>query len=287
MDGPWEFSITAVGALGSATIGNFVNVHQDDRLTLRHLEGERVEHSGIRSTYHYQMDALAAAVLDGQPFPTGADDAIANMQMIDACYLASGLAPRQGGGSPAARRWRTTEHGEAGPVDTSSWPHRSRRHGSGPRPHPPPLGRRREPGRRVRHRSGARGTVAASAGAQVHTSDDELIGSRQVDAVIIASHDSAHAAQVLACIRAGKPVLCEKPLAPSIEDCQEIVTAQQQRGLGDLVSIGFMRRFHPGFTAMRGRPRLRRSGRTIWGFGVSHRNVRSYPTGGSEGTLTN
>jgi len=55
-----------------------------------------VEHFGLRSTYHYQMDALVAAIAEGQPFPTGPDEAVAYMQMIDACYLASGLQPREG-----------------------------------------------------------------------------------------------------------------------------------------------------------------------------------------------
>jgi predicted dehydrogenase len=96
MDGPWEFTVTALGSTGSATVCNFVNVHHDDRLILRTLEGERVEHFGLRSTYHYQMDALVAAIAEGQPFPTGPDEAVAYMQMIDACYLASGLQPREG-----------------------------------------------------------------------------------------------------------------------------------------------------------------------------------------------
>jgi predicted dehydrogenase len=100
MDGPWEFSIEASGARGSARIANFVNVHQDDRLTLHTADGKTVEHHGRRSTYHYQMDALTAAVTDGQPFPTGVDDAIANMRMIDACYLTAGLQPRQGHAAP-------------------------------------------------------------------------------------------------------------------------------------------------------------------------------------------
>jgi len=96
MDGAWDFTITATGASGSASIANFINVHHDDRFTLQTAEGEHVEHLGRRSTYHYQMDALSAAITDGQPFPTGVDDALSNMQMIDACYLAAGLRPRQG-----------------------------------------------------------------------------------------------------------------------------------------------------------------------------------------------
>ena len=42
-----------------------------------------------------------------------------------------------------------------------------------------------------------------------------LIDDPSVDAIIIASHDSTHAELALAAIAAGKPVLCEKPLAPT------------------------------------------------------------------------
>src|SRR4051812_47310718 len=56
--------------------------------------------------------------------------------------------------------------------------------------------------------------------------------------------------------------------------------------MGELVSVGFMRRCHPGFTAMKGQLDSGTLGVPLLALG-SHRNVRSYPTGGSEGTLTN
>ena len=128
--------------------------------------------------------------------------------------------------------------------------------------------------------------LAAPLGAAVLVSDLDLIASDDIDAVVIASHDSAHTKQVLACVEAGKPVLCEKPLAPTVEEGRQIVDAQAERGLGDLVSVGFMRRFHPGFTAMKAALASGELGAPLMVLG-SHRNVRAYPTGGSEGTLTN
>jgi predicted dehydrogenase len=47
------------------------------------------------ATYTYQLRAFVAAVRDGAPFPTTTADAIANMRVIDACYRAAGLEPRQ------------------------------------------------------------------------------------------------------------------------------------------------------------------------------------------------
>ena len=76
-----------------------------------------------------------------------------------------------------------------------------------------------------------------------------LIADRAVDAVVIASHDSTHAEFVRACVRAGKPVLCEKPLSPTLEEAAAVIS-----DIGDqaeLVSLGFMRRFDPGYVALK------------------------------------
>ena len=54
----------------------------------------RVEELGRRSSYTYQLEALAAHLRDGAPLVTDADDAVANMELIDEVYRAAGLAPR-------------------------------------------------------------------------------------------------------------------------------------------------------------------------------------------------
>ena len=56
--------------------------------------GTRTEELGRRSSYTYQLEAFAAHLRDGAPLPTDADDAVANMQLIDNCYRAAGLTPR-------------------------------------------------------------------------------------------------------------------------------------------------------------------------------------------------
>ena len=79
-----------------------------------------------------------------------------------------------------------------------------------------------------------------------------LIRDGNVDAVLIASPDDTHAPLVLACLDAGKPVLCEKPLAPTIADCIKVLekeTTLRQR----LVTVGYMRRFDPGYVEMKRR----------------------------------
>jgi myo-inositol 2-dehydrogenase/D-chiro-inositol 1-dehydrogenase len=46
----------------------------------------------------------------------------------------------------------------------------------------------------------------------------ELIRSATVEAVLVASSDDTHFRLVSECIRRGKPVLCEKPLATTAEE---------------------------------------------------------------------
>ncbi len=64
------------------------------RLTVKTPEGTRRERFTKRSTYTFQLEAFADAVLDGAEMPTPPDDAIANMEVVDAVYEAAGLKPR-------------------------------------------------------------------------------------------------------------------------------------------------------------------------------------------------
>ncbi len=92
--------------------------------------------------------------------------------------------------------------------------------------------------------------VAASCEARVFDDPMVLVKDDSVDAVVIASSDATHEELVLACLAAGKPVLCEKPLAPDTTGCERIVAAESGLG-GRLVSVGFMRRFDPGYRILK------------------------------------
>jgi len=95
------------------------------------------------------------------------------------------------------------------------------------------------------------GQVAAGLpGAVTHPTAQELIADGNVDAVLVASWGPAHEEQVVAAIAAGKPVFCEKPLAPSRDACQRIMDAEMAAGRR-LVQVGFMRRYDAGYRAMK------------------------------------
>lgn len=86
--------------------------------------------------------------------------------------------------------------------------------------------------------------VAIACGARVIADAQDLIADPEIDAILIASPDASHAELSLAAIAAGKPVLCEKPLATSLQDAERIVKAELAAG-ERLVQVGFMRQVDP------------------------------------------
>jgi myo-inositol 2-dehydrogenase/D-chiro-inositol 1-dehydrogenase len=95
------------------------------------------------------------------------------------------------------------------------------------------------------------GQVAAGLpSATVYPAGQDLIADGGVDAVLVASWGVAHEESVLAAISAGKPVFCEKPLAPTEAACLRIVEAEMAAGRR-LVQVGFMRRYDAGYHALK------------------------------------
>lgn len=85
-----------IGTAGTMEVVGFVQPAVANRLVVHGRRGTRVVRvPRLPTTYERQLDAFAGAVLRGEPFPTGLDDAIANMRVIDACYAAAGLARRE------------------------------------------------------------------------------------------------------------------------------------------------------------------------------------------------
>ena len=92
--------------------------------------------------------------------------------------------------------------------------------------------------------------AARAGGARALVDPLELIADPAVDAVVVASYDTTHEAFVLACIAAGKRVLCEKPLATTADACLRVIEAELATGRR-LVSLGFMRRYDPGYESLK------------------------------------
>jgi myo-inositol 2-dehydrogenase/D-chiro-inositol 1-dehydrogenase len=86
------------------------------------------------------------------------------------------------------------------------------------------------------------------------SSPEELMNDPRVDAIIIASPDPLHVEHLRLAIASGKQILCEKPIATTIEDAQmiakEIRTYELSVGK-KMINFGFMRRFDPCYQEVR------------------------------------
>lgn len=73
----------------------------------------------------------------------------------------------------------------------------------------------------------------------------QLLDSKEVDAVVIASPTSTHAEVVMAAAAAGKDIFCEKPLSQSVAECDQAIQAVKNAGVK--LQLGFMRRYDPSY----------------------------------------
>jgi myo-inositol 2-dehydrogenase/D-chiro-inositol 1-dehydrogenase len=77
----------------------------------------------------------------------------------------------------------------------------------------------------------------------------EAVLAADVDGVVIAAATDAHPELVLACVKAGVPVFCEKPVARTVEESLEVLRVVEASGVP--VHIGYNRRFDPAYVAAR------------------------------------
>jgi predicted dehydrogenase len=91
---PLRIGLWVQGSDGELRILNPTMPQLYSRFVVRDRKGKRTERFPRTPTYQYQLEAFAAAVLDGQPTLTPPSDSIANMRVIDAVYEAAGMQPR-------------------------------------------------------------------------------------------------------------------------------------------------------------------------------------------------
>jgi 2-hydroxy-4-carboxymuconate semialdehyde hemiacetal dehydrogenase len=94
--------------------------------------------------------------------------------------------------------------------------------------------------------------VAAKYGiAQATDNFDDILANKAVDAVILCTPTQLHAAQAVACMKAGKHVQAEIPLADSLRDAYRVLQMQENTGL--VAMCGHTRRFNPSHQWVRRR----------------------------------
>jgi predicted dehydrogenase len=76
-----------------------------------------------------------------------------------------------------------------------------------------------------------------------HASWRDLVTDRDVDAVYVATPVALHAAQTIAAAEAGRHVLCEKPMAMDVGECDRMIAACRANGVR--LGVAYYRRFYP------------------------------------------
>jgi len=89
-----QTSARVVGDRGEMKVFNPTGPHLWHRMRVKVDGKTRTEKFPRRPTYEYQLEAFCAAVLRGESTLTPPADSIANMQVLDAIYLAAGMTPR-------------------------------------------------------------------------------------------------------------------------------------------------------------------------------------------------
>jgi len=76
---------------------------------------------------------------------------------------------------------------------------------------------------------------------------DAMLEDKEIRAVLIATPDKFHAQSIIQAAKAGKDILCEKPIALSMNDAYAALDAVAKAGVR--LQIGFMRRYDPAHAA--------------------------------------
>jgi predicted dehydrogenase len=90
---------------------------------------------------------------------------------------------------------------------------------------------------------------------------EEILRSRDIDAVVLATPHSQHQAQALSAIAARKHIFVEKPLTLDLASARHVAAAARDAGL--VLAVGLSRRFHPSVAALRSAMRDGQLGRVV------------------------
>jgi len=85
--------------------------------------------------------------------------------------------------------------------------------------------------------------LAGEYNCKAYTDYQELLENQDIDAVIVAATNTTHAEMTIAALRAGKHVLCEKPMATTLHDAAQMIEAAE--GSGKQLMIAHNQRLEP------------------------------------------
>ena len=79
------------------------------------------------------------------------------------------------------------------------------------------------------------------------TTLEQALDATEFDAVVITTPTFTHAELAIKAAQAGKHILCEKPMALTLDECDRMMAAAEDAGV--VLQLAFMRRFDPPFAA--------------------------------------
>ena len=85
--------------------------------------------------------------------------------------------------------------------------------------------------------------LAEEYGGRVYSSFEDMIADSDVDIVSVCTPNFLHATHSIAALKAGKDVLCEKPMAPNTQEAQQMIDAQKETG--KILMLGHNQRLIP------------------------------------------
>ena len=97
--------------------------------------------------------------------------------------------------------------------------------------------------------------------AQVYADYREALADSNVEAIVVSTPSENHCEIVVAAAQAGKQILCEKPMAMDVAQCDAMLAAVKKAGVK--LQLGFMRRFDAGFVAAKQRVESGEIGRVV------------------------
>lgn len=92
-------------------------------------------------------------------------------------------------------------------------------------------------------------SMAEQSGARPYVRYKEMLASEELDVVSVCTPPALHCEITLAALDAGAAVLCEKPMALTVGECELMAGAARRQG--KLLTVGFCHRFQPQIVALR------------------------------------
>ena len=102
----------------------------------------------------------------------------------------------------------------------------------------------------------------AKLGCEVYESMDKMLVSAEIDVVDVCTPTFLHEECVLAAARAGKNIMCEKPMSLTVESCDRMIAAVEKAGV--TMMIGQTVRFVPEYRIIRDAVVSGKYGKALW-----------------------